>query len=421
VSTRARRPPDPGAALALDSEGPPDVIDLVLKPGREKAALRRHPWVMSGSISDTRGAAAASQAGLARVLSARGEVLGYGDHSPASSIRVRMLSFGSEAPPKDLVEQRIAEAVTRRRGDPLVGDTDAVRLVNAEGDGLPGLVVDRYAEVVVVKLASAGMAGRRDEIAAALARSTGAPFGFERADPTASRREGLESRSGPLWSAGSSAMPEIVAIRERDRRFGVDVAAGQKTGFYLDQRDARDLVARLAEGRRVLDAFCYTGGFAVAAARGGAAHVTLLDSSEAALERAREHLQANAPGCDAVFEKADAFEALRQLAGRPSFDLLVLDPPPLARRQADVPRASRAYKDLLLHGFALAASGARMLAFACSHHVGPELFGKIVFGATLDADREVRLLASLGAPADHPVSVYHPEGRYLTGVLLEVG
>jgi 23S rRNA (cytosine1962-C5)-methyltransferase len=371
---------------------------------------------MSGSVAEVRSDPEALPGALVRVVSARGQVVGYGDFSPASSIRVRLLSFGATEPRDELVAQRITRSVARREGDPLVGDTDAVRLVNAEGDGLPGLVVDRYADVVVVKLTSAGMSARRELIADALREATGAACGFERADANAARREGLPNRSGVLWGA-SPAGP--VPIRERDRSFRVDIEAGQKTGFYLDQRDARDLVAKCAKGRRVLDLFSYTGGFGVAAALGGASSVTLVESSEAALARAREHLETNAPDVDAVVEKADAFSYLRG-SGSDEFDLIVVDPPPLARRRSDVSKASRAYKDLLLHSLRRAAPGARVLVFACSHHVGPDLFAKILFGASLDARRPLRQLASLGAPADHPVSVDHPEGRYLTGVLLEV-
>ena len=389
------------------------MLDLVLKPGREKPVLRRHPWVMSGAVADV-GAGAEAPGAWTRVLSSRGRVLGYGDYSPASNIRVRIVSFGPEEPAAGFLAARIANSVARRSADPLLGETNASRLVNAEGDGLPGLTVDRYDEVVVLKLTTAGMVARRDEIAAAVRAATRVGCGFERADASAARREGMAPRPGTLWGELPRA---AVQIQERDRCFRIDVESGQKTGFYLDQRDSRDLVSRLGQGRRVLDLFSYTGGFAVAAARGDAAQLTLVDSSGPALERAREHLAENAPGCPASLHNANAFEFLR--AAPDSYDLLVLDPPPLARRRSDVPQASRAYKDLLLHGLACAAPGARILAFACSHHVGPDLFAKIVFGASLDAGRPVRVLRVLGPPADHPVSVDHPEGHYLTGLLLE--
>jgi len=388
------------------------VVDVVLQPGRDRSVRRRHPWILSGAVAGVEGDE--RPGAWARVRSAEGEVLGHGHLSPHSKLRVRLLTFGKEEPAADLIAARIGRAVERRLVDPLLGETDAVRLVNAEGDGLPGLVVDRYADVVVVKFLAAGMAVRRDEVAAALRSATGAAVGFERGDAASARREGLPVSQGALWGEAPAAP---LWIRERERRYAVDVVAGQKTGFYLDQRDARDLVQSLAAGRRVLDTFAYSGGFAVAAARGGAQRVTVVESSLAALELARRNLAENAPEVPAAFEKADAFRFLREDAGE--YDLLVVDPPPLARQRRDVGRATRAYKDALLHALRRAAPGARLLAFACSHHVGPELFRKVVFGASLDARRSVRVLGLLGAPADHPVSIDHPEGAYLNGLLLE--
>ncbi|HEY5657747.1 MAG TPA: class I SAM-dependent rRNA methyltransferase, partial [Myxococcota bacterium] len=384
--------------------------DVVLKPGRERSVLRRHPWVLSGAVARVEGAP--EPGAWVRVLSASGETLGYGHYAPTSGLRVRLLAHGKDEPGPGLVAQRIHAAVERRAGDPLLGDTEAVRLVNAEGDGLPGLIADRFADLVVVKFTSAGMARQRDEIAQALREASGAGAGFERAD-SASRREAFAAHTGPLW--GEPPAPELW-IRERSRAYRVDVEHGQKTGFYLDQRDARDLVQALARGRRVLDLFAYTGGFSVAAAVGGAQSLTLVESSAEALALARVNLEANAPQCEAELVRADAFQWLRGVDR--AFDLVIADPPPLARARRDVDRAARAYKDLLLFALRRAAPGALVLAFACSHHVGPELFRKIAFGASLDAQRSAQILRSLGAPTDHPVSIDHPEGSYLTGLLL---
>jgi 23S rRNA (cytosine1962-C5)-methyltransferase len=388
------------------------VTVVVLHPGRDRSVRRRHPWIRAGAVMRVDGPP--EPGAWVRVLSAEGEPLGFGHLSPASKLRVRMLWFGKEAAPDDLLETRIAEAVARRAASPLLRGTDGLRLVNAEGDGLPGLVVDRYGDRLVVKLNSAGMALQRERIAAVLRRVTGAPAGFERADAAAARREGLAVCQGTLWGA---PIDGPVAIAERGRNYRVDVAAGQKTGFYLDQRDSRDLVQQLAAGRRVLDLFAYTGGFAVAAARGGARELVLVESSGPALDLARANLEANAPEVPAQLLRDDAFRVIRR-EGEP-FDLLLVDPPPLARQQRDVARAARAYKDVLLHALRRAAPDAYLLAFACSHHVGPELFRKIVFAASLDAARPVRVLRVLGPPADHPVSADHPEGAYLTGLLLQ--
>jgi hypothetical protein len=237
------------------------MIDVVLLPDRERSPRRRHPWILSGAVARVLEAGSDSAGAWARVVSAEGETLGYGHYSPCSQIRVRILVFGKEPPSDELLCERVSQAVQRRARDPLVGETDALRLVNSEGDGLPGLVVDRYGDVVVMKLGSAGMSVRRELLAKALREATSAPSGFERADAAAARREGVAVHEGPLW--GKAPEPRM-PIHERGRRYLVDLVHGQKTGFYLDQRDSRDLMEALAPGRRVLDLFAYTGGFSVA-------------------------------------------------------------------------------------------------------------------------------------------------------------
>ncbi len=391
----------------------PAMHDVVLRPGRDRSVRRRHPWVLSGSVD--RIAGEPEPGADARVLSAEGEVLGHGTLSPHSAIRVRLHAFGKEEPPGDWLASRIQRAVSRRRGDPTLARTDALRLVNAEGDGLPGLVVDRYADVVVVRLASAGMMARREAVAEALRAATDVAVGFERADSTAARREGLAARQGPLWGAAPGGP---VPITEGERRYRVDVVGGQKTGFYLDQREARERVEREARGRRVLDCFAYTGGFAAAAARGGASAITVVESSRSALALARENLAQNT-GPSAVapdFVGTDAFAFLR--GGEERFDLLLVDPPPLAKRRADARRAARAYKDVLLHALRRAADDALVFGFRCSHAVSAELFRQIAFAASLDARRPVQVLGSFTLPSDHPVALDHPEGDYFGGLLL---
>ena len=384
---------------------------VVLHPDRDRSARRRHPWILSGAVARVEGEPAAGD--RVAVRSAEGEVLGHGHFEPGSQIRVRLLTFAKEPEPESALGARVRQAVARRAGDPLLAGSDALRVVNAEGDGLPGLVVDRYADVLVVRPSTAGMLRRAEELAGALAAATGAAAGWLRPDAVALRRAGVAVEERALWGAPPAP---LVAILEHGRRFTVDVRRGQKTGFYLDQRDARDLVQALAAGRRVLDAFAYTGGFTVAALLGGAARVVAVESSESALVLARAHTAF--AGERAECRAGDAFQVLRSESA--GFDLVILDPPPLARRKGDVARASRAYKDLLLHAFRSAAPGRLVLAFACSHHVPPELFAKIAFGAALDAGRAVSILRRLGAPSDHPVSLAHPEGRYLTGLLLRV-
>jgi 23S rRNA (cytosine1962-C5)-methyltransferase len=389
------------------------VCDAVLKPGRDRSVRRRHPWLLANAIDRMDGPPASG--GWIRICSADGEPLAHGHYSPESRLRVRLVAFGKEAPPEDWLEARIAEAVARRERDPALASTDAIRLVNSEGDWLPGLVVDRYADTAVVRITAPGMEARRDAIAAALARSSGAARGFERADATAARREGFAVRTGPLWG---DAPPSTLEIREGERRYLVDVGAGQKTGFYLDQRDARDRIQSLAGGGHMLDLFSYTGGFAVAAQCGGAARVTLVDSSQAALDLAAQNLALNGDAPGAELLKADGFQFLRQTNAK--FDCIVIDPPPLARNRRDVEKATRAYKDLMLHGLKRLTPGGVLAAFSCSHHVSPDLFRKIAFGASLDAGRSAQVLGTFTAPVDHPASIDHLEGSYLSGLLLRV-
>ena len=388
--------------------------EVTLRPGRDRSARRRHPWLLSGSVVREPGEAAAGE--IVRVRSAEGEILGYGDYAPRSQIRVRLHAFGKEEPAPDWALARLAAAAARRASDPALAGTDAVRLANAEGDGLPGLVVDRYADVAVIRVSTGAMAARRGALAAHLERAFGVRAVVARDDAAAARRDGFAAADGLL----AGALPEggAVEIAEHGRRYRVDPLHGQKTGFYLDQRDARSRVEALADGRRVLDLFAYTGGFAAAAARGGALAVTLVDSSAPALALARHHVVSNrrSAALEPELVAGDAFEVARRL--EPGFDLLIVDPPPLARREADVPRAARAYKDALLSALRLAAPGAFVLYFRCSHHVSHDLLRKIAFGAALDAGRDVQVVGTLGPPSDHPVSLDHPEGDYLSGLLL---
>jgi 23S rRNA (cytosine1962-C5)-methyltransferase len=388
------------------------MLDVILDRGRERSVQRRHPWLMSGAVARISGDD--SPGALARVLSNDGEVLGYGHYSPQSSLRVRMLAFGKEPVDEaELLAGAIARAFEQRTPE-LCGDTDGVRLVNAEGDGLPGLVVDRYDDVLVVRVTSVGMHRARPLWSAALRASTGASSALERVEASAARREGFSARGGPLWGEP----PERVVLRERDREYVVDLQRGQRTGFYLDQRTARDRVQALAHGRRVLDLFCYSGGFSVAALRGGASAVTAVDSSESALRLARENLERNGAALVPRVLRADAFEFVRGC--EELFDLIVIDPPPLARTRRDVAKATRAYKDVALHALRQAAPGAFVLVFTGSPHVESELFRKVVFGASLDAGRSLQVLEEFGAAPDHPVALDHPEGRTLAGLLTRV-
>jgi 23S rRNA (cytosine1962-C5)-methyltransferase len=376
-----------------------------LRAERERSVRRRHPWLMSGSIEAVEGEPAPGAGVL--VVDSRGRPLGWGDWDPGAQIRVRICEFGDakRAAPADWLRARLRAALHWRTRHALLQDTDALRLVHAEADGLPGLIVDRYADHLVVRPGTPGMLARVPLLAELLAAAAPARGAWLRGEPQRGTPVAERALFGEIPGAP-------IEIHERGRHYAVDLRRGQKTGFYLDQRDARDLFQRLAPGARAADLFCYTGGFAAAALAGGAASVVAVDTSESALAL----LAQNAPGAAAVCE--DVAEYLRRDPG--PFDLIALDPPPLARRKRDVPAAARAYKDLILRALRRAAPGAHLLAFSCSHHVDPWLLRSIAFGAAEDAGRDVQLLGLLGAPPDHPVALVHPEGEYLKGLLLRV-
>ena len=375
-----------------------------LKPGRDQPVRLRHPWILSGSVDRIEGDPEAGT--TVRVISAEGKPLATGDFDPSSQIRVRLHTFGPEPPDPEepWLEERLDRALRWRAREPSLADTDALRLVNAEADDLAGLVVDRYAHWLVLKAGTPAMLRRMERIAGHLEKSTGARGAWLR---------GVLLRETSGGRALFGEVPEDpMEIVEGNRRYRVDLRRGQKTGFYLDQRDSRGLVERLASGRRALDLYAYTGGFSLGALAGGAAATVAVESSEPAVRLLRE----NTPATEAVLGDVRSF--LREDSRR--FDLVVCDPPPLARRRREVPAACRAYKDLHLHLLRRVTEGAYLLTFTCSHHIDAGLFRKVVFGAATDAGAELQVLARLGAAADHPVALHHPQGEYLNGLLLRV-
>lgn len=384
---------------------------VVLKPGRDFSVRAGHPWVFSGAIARTEDDGAPGCA--VEVRAADGRVLGWGTWNPATSIAVRMMTRGPRPIDASLIRERIARAVALRA---LVPGTNALRLVNGEGDGVPGLVVDRYADFAVCQFLTAGADAAKSEVVAALAAEVPLRGIFERSEGNVRTAEGLPRLVGVLH--GEEPPPEI-EIDENGRRHVVDVRGGQKTGFFLDQRPNRDLVAGLAAGRRVLNLFAYSGGFSIAAARGGATHVVSVDSSAAALAQAETAWRLNALDPDAAsFVRADVFEYLRDAAA--PADLVVLDPPPFARRRTDRDRARTGYKDVNLRALRVAAPGALLLTFSCSQHVDAGDWEASVVAAAADAGRSCQLLTRLGPGIDHPQALAHAEGRYLKGLLLRV-
>jgi 23S rRNA (cytosine1962-C5)-methyltransferase len=386
---------------------------LLLAPGKERSLLRRHPWVYPSAVAQVRGRPQSGDTVAVRAHD--GRFLARAAYAPSSSIRARAWTF-DEAEPVDaaLMAARVRAAVARRA--PLRGESDALRLVFGEADGLPGFVADRYADRLVVQCLAAGVERWREAIVDALVEATGCTAIYERSDVAAREREGLGLREGPLRGDAPSAPIEVT---EHGVRYRVDVVAGHKTGFYIDQRDNRALVGRWAAGRRVLNAFCYTGGFTLAARAGGAAEAVSIDSSAEALALAADNERANGFAAPSVWWQANVFDALNALLaqGR-QFDLIVLDPPKFAPSVRHVDRAARAYKEINLKALRLLAPGGLLFTFSCSAAITVELFQKIVAGAVIDARVDAHLLQRLAAGLDHPMSMTHPEGEYLKGLML---
>ncbi|PMS37689.1 class I SAM-dependent rRNA methyltransferase [Trinickia symbiotica] len=436
---------------------------VTLKPSKEKSLLRRHPWVYANAIERVDGKPAPGATVVVRASD--GRFLARAAFSPHSQIRLRVWSF-DEGEPVDhaFFKRRVQRAVAHRRS--FVSGTRAVRLVFGEADGLPGLIVDYYvadapkvvpvgdapeeiphgdaaAEIplvdsskedgslpqpgdeatgrgqLVCQFMAAGVEAWKEAIVAALVGATGCPNVYERSDVAIREKEGLEQTTGVLAGA---APPETLIASENGVRYHVDVRSGHKTGFYVDQRDNRALVQAYAADRDVLNCFCYTGGFSLAALKGGARRVVSIDSSGEALALARANVEAN--GFDAARAEwldADAFRTLRRLADEGErFDLVVLDPPKFAPAREHVDRAARAYKDINLSGFRLLRPGGLLFTYSCSGAIDADLFQKIVAGAAADARVDARILRRLGAGVDHPLLASFPEGEYLKGLLLQI-
>ena len=394
---------------------------VVLKPWRDRSVRRHHPWIFSGAVASVTGAAAPGE--TVEVVSAEGERLGCGWHSPASQIRVRMVTFDpSVTPDAAFLEGLVASAVGRRADFLANAVTNAFRLVNAENDGLPGVVADYYAGWVVCQFTSAGADANREAIASALMKF--APFCqgvAERRDADVRTKEGLPAdAAAPFVVLAGAEPPAEIEISEGPCRFLVDVRRGHKTGFYLDQRDARQAVGALANGADVLNCFSYTGGFGLACRAAGAASVTQVDISREALALAKrnealEHLC----GTKMAYEEADVFKYLRGCrdAGR-TFDLIVLDPPKFAESKAQVMKAARGYKDINLLAMKLLRPNGTLATFSCSGAMTQDLFDKVLAEAAEDAHRDFQVVARTRQGADHPVALAFPEGLYLKGVIL---
>jgi 23S rRNA (cytosine1962-C5)-methyltransferase len=389
---------------------------ILLKRGREKSLLRKHPWIFSGAIAKIEGHPKLGE--TVDILAAEGALLARGAYSPQSQIAVRVWTFDPrEEVSPDFFVDRLRRAVEARRLIPGEGEPAGIRLVNSESDGLPGIVVDRYGDFLVAQFLSAGAEHWKGVVVETLVRLVPVSGVYERSDADVREKEGLPRLAGVLTGAEP---PDLVEIREGPCRFLVDVKRGHKTGFYLDQRENRRMMAEFAGGADVLNGFSYTGGFGVAALLAGAARVTNVDSSRSALELGSRNAEIN--GLDAARienVEGDVFTVLRRWrdAGR-EFDLIVLDPPKFAESQSQLARASRGYKDINLLAFKLLRPGGVLFTFSCSALMSPELFQKIVADAALDAGREAQIIRRLAQAADHPTLLSFPEGSYLKGFVI---
>jgi len=437
---RSGRPPEDKTNTPRSSPQPHAGVTaaqpaIILKTGREKSLLRRHPWIFSGAIERVDGAPISGDTLM--VSDDAGNFLAWVAYNAHSQITARVWSWREEENiDAEFFRRRITNALAARNLNPLPqslphgeredkpfslrgkGWEGGTRLIHAESDGLPGLIVDQYGDVLVIQIGSAGAERWRDIIADILHELCDPVCIYERSDSDSRRLEGLEQRNGVL----RGTLPDNVEVIENGLHFKVDVAAGQKTGFYLDQRDNRALTETLARDKDVLNCFCYTGGFSLYALRGGAKSVLSIDASGDALRIAEDNVKRN--GLDpsrAEWLEADVFQALRTLRdqGR-KFDLIILDPPKFAPTAAFAEKAARGYKDINLLGFKLLRPGGLLCTYSCSGGISTDLFQKIIAGAALDAGVDAQIMHHLHASADHPVLLNFPEGAYLKGLVLRV-
>jgi 23S rRNA (cytosine1962-C5)-methyltransferase len=394
------------------------MASIVLKPRHERSLLRRHPWIFSGAIAKVRGLPQPGE--TVDILSSDGIRHGWGAYSPGSQIMVRVWTFEpNEDVSHGFFQARLQRAIKSRHPVAVGHNPVAYRLVNAESDGLPGLIVDRYAEFLVCQFLTAGAEYWKPAIVAGLNELVPNAGIYERSDVDTREREGLPKRTGVL---SGKEPPDLVEVQEGPYRFLVDIRRGQKTGFYLDQRDNRAHVAEYAAGTEILNCFAYTGGFAVTALKAGAIKVTNVESSSAALALAQRNVELNGLDSAKVEDiKADVFAILRQYRdSRRRFDVVILDPPRFAESRSQLERASRGYKDINLLAFKLLRPAGVLFTFSCSGLIGRDLFEKILADAAVDAGRDTQILRWLTQAPDHPSPLNFPEGMYLKGLVCRV-
>jgi 23S rRNA (cytosine1962-C5)-methyltransferase len=384
---------------------------IILKPGREKSIVNRHQWLFSGAIKSF--PPGFTDGNLYPVYSAEGRLLGYGYFNRKCSLSGRLVSFG-QTRPEEAFRRNLAEALQLRKK--LYGQAEACRLVNGESDSLPGLIVDRYGPGLVIQISTLGMEKLKPLIIQLLSELAQPQFIYEKSLIPARKEEGLKEREGPL----TGHLSEPILIDEEGIKFKVYLTGAQKTGLFLDQREMRKLVREISAGKKILDGFSYSGGFALSALKGQAAGVTLVDYSSRALEVAKENMITNGFGKSSFrLINQDMFDFLAEQSSL-AYDLVILDPPAFAKKKADEKQAGRAYQRLNYLALARMKRDSFLLTFSCSYYISRELFQKIIFQAALQAGRQVKILTGHRQSYDHPVSVFHPESDYLKGFLLYV-
>ncbi len=385
---------------------------LHLKADRDRSLKRGHPWILSGAVAKVEGDPQPGD--TVRIIAVNGTELATASYSPFSALRARVWSFDPTVEiTAGFIADTINKAVAQRTADPEL--THTCRLIFGDSDGLPGLTVDRYGEVAVMEINSVGIERWRDAVVSTLMKVDGITCVYERSEGADREREGLTVRNG----LAAGVLPAKIYAIEGNEKYIVNVEEGHKTGFYIDQRDSRKLVASLAPGLRVLNVFGYTGSFGIVAAKNGATSVTTVESSGPALELAKQNAELNGVDVGEVIE-GDAFEVLRRMRDRRAeFDLIILDPPKYSASAKHIERATRKYKDINLVGIKLLAPGGKLMTFSCSQSMDTDLFQKVVAGAAVDAKRDLRIVRRLGQPVDHPVHLHFPESEYLKGLLLQ--
>jgi 23S rRNA (cytosine1962-C5)-methyltransferase len=385
-------------------------MEVILKKGKDRAVLLGHHWIFSGAIEREE----AEDGSIVPVKNHSGKIIGYGYYNSSSQIRVRLLSFGDIPFSNDMLRSLLHRSFQRRTPDMYLQGTNAYRLVFSEGDFIPGLVIDNYAGHYVLQCLTRGIDVMKKTIVDMVCEMQSPLSIYERSDYSGRKLEGLPEFSGQLYGT----TPDTVDIIEHDVHYPVDIRGGQKTGFFLDQRENRHLIKELSKDKTILNLFSYTGGFTMAALSGGAASTVSVDISAKASAEAESIYSQNAFTKPSVFITEDVFNYIRSASI--DEDIIIIDPPAFAKSKADVNRACRGYKDVNLNVIKKAKPGAYLLTCSCSRFIDPDLFQKVIFSAVQDAGRQGQIIRRTGHPSDHPVNIAVPETEYLKGILLKI-